>query len=241
MTAPGIWAVLPVKALADAKQRLAPLLTPAERQALARVCIAEVMDALAVTRSLAGVLVVTLDPWAKAEALQRGARVTEDGARDGHTGSVRAGIAVLAAEGQRGMLAVPGDIPAATAAEFESVLAAHPPRGPGFTIAPAHDALGSNAVLCTPPDAVPLRFGEDSYRPHLAAARRHGIEPGVVHLPGIALDIDHPADLRAFLDLPQAAATRTRAFLEASGIAARLRNRAGVDDRPWREPPATTP
>ena len=33
-----------------------------------------------------------------------------------------------------------------------------------------------------------------------------------------AMDIDHPADLAAFLRLPQSAGTRTRAFLEEAGI-----------------------
>ena len=32
-------------------------------------------------------------------------------------------------------------------------------------------SCGSNAILLSPPDAVPLRFGDDSFFPHLAAAR----------------------------------------------------------------------
>ena len=218
----GVWAVLPVKELAGAKGRLSPLLSPKERQALARVTVGEVMDALAAARGLAGILVVTLDPWAAAQAARIGARVVEEGARDGHTGSVAAAVRLLAREGRRGMLTMPGDVPAATSAVIEAVLAAHPAAGRAFTIVPAHDERGSNAVLCSPPDAVPLRFGDDSYRPHLDAARREGIEPRVVRLPGIALDLDHPADLAAFLRLPQSAGTRTRAFLEESGIAGRL-------------------
>lgn len=219
---PGIWAVMPVKELEGAKQRLSPLLAPAERQALARVMIAEVMDALAAARGLAGILVVTLDPWATAEAQRIGARVLTEGAREGHTGSVNAGIRALLAEGRAGMITMPGDIPAATPAEIEAVLAAHPREGRGFTIAPAHDEKGSNAVLLSPPDAVPLRFGDDSYFPHLDAARRSGLEPRIVPCPGIAMDIDHPVDLRLFLALPQSQGTRTRAFLEESGIAARI-------------------
>ena len=62
------------------------------------------------------------------------------------------------------------------------------------------------------------RFGENSYFPHLEAARRCGIEPTVIRQPGIAMDIDHPVDLAAFLRLPQSAGTRTRAFLEEAGI-----------------------
>ena len=65
---------------------------------------------------------------------------------------------------------------------------------------------------------MPLRFGEDSYFPHLAAARRCGIEPTVIRQPGIAMDIDHPVDLAAFLRLPQSAGTRTLAFLERIGV-----------------------
>ena len=217
-----IWAVIPVKELEGAKHRLSPLLSPAERQALARVMIAEVLDAVAAARGLAGVLVVTRDPWATEQAARIGARVVSDGARDGHTGSVNGGIRALLAEGRRGMITMPGDIPAVRPAEIEAVLAAHPGDGPGFTIAPAHDEKGSNAVLLTPPDAVPLRFGDDSYVPHLDAARQHGLEPRIVPQPGIAMDIDHPVDLALFLALPQSHGTRTRAFLEQSGIAARL-------------------
>lgn len=219
---PDIWAVIPVKELAGAKHRLSPLLTPAERQALARVMIAEVLDAVAATQGLAGVLVVTLDPWATEQARRIGARVVTDGARDGHTGSVNGGIRALLAEGRFGLITMPGDIPAVTPAEIEAVLAAHPQDGRGFTIAPAHDEKGSNAVLLSPPDAVPLRFGEDSYFPHLDAARRQGLDPRIVPQPGIAMDIDHPVDLALFLARPESRGTRTRAFLEQSGIAARL-------------------
>ena len=114
------------------------------------------------------------------------------------------------------MLTLPGDIPRVTAAEIDTVVSSCLPA-PSFTIVPAHDELGSNAVLCAPPGSVPLRFGDDSYFPHLAAARRAGIEPTIVRLPGIALDIDHPADLRMFLRAPRMP-TRTLALLEEFGV-----------------------
>jgi 2-phospho-L-lactate guanylyltransferase len=119
------------------------------------------------------------------------------------------------------MMTMPGDIPALSSAEIAATLAAHR-AAPAFTIVPAHDDLGSNAVLCSPPDAVPLRFGEDSFYPHLNAARNCGIDPLIVRQPGIGMDIDHPADLLAFLKMSRPASTRTHAFLEQSGIAGRL-------------------
>ena len=219
----GIWAVIPVKELAGAKQRLAGFLTPEERHRLAVTMLEEVLAALANARRLAGVALVTLDPHATAIARHHNWRVITEGARTSHTGAVDAGRTILAAEGIPGILTLPGDIPATTAAEIDAALAAHTQfTPPAFTIVPAHDEQGSNAVIVSPPLAVELRFGDNSYFPHLDAARAAGITPTIVRLPGIAMDIDHPADLAAFLRLPQSAGTGTRALLEEMKIPARL-------------------
>ncbi len=220
----GIWAVIPVKELAGAKQRLAAFLSPAERHTLAVTMLEEVLHALANAHRLAGIALVTLDPHATAIAAANGWRVITEGARDGHTGSVDAGRRILAADGRPGILTLPGDVPCATAAEIDATLAAHGPA-PSFTIVPAHDEQGSNTVIVSPPLAVPLRFGDNSYFPHLAAARAAGIQPRIVPQPGLAMDIDHPADLAAFLVLPQSHGTRTRRYLEAIGVPQRLAER----------------
>ena len=133
----------------------------------------DVLSALAGATRLAGILVNTIDPVATALAERYGARVVTEGARDGHTGAVNGMARVLAAEGKGALLTVPGDIPRVTSAEIDAVVASCL-AAPSFTIVPAHDELGSNAVLCAPPFAVPLRFGDDSYFPHLMAARRRG-------------------------------------------------------------------
>ena len=163
-----IWAVLPVKEMVGAKERLSPLLSPEERVALMRVMVGEVLAALSAARGLAGITVVTLDPWATAAAQAAGARVITAGAREGHTGSVTTAARLLEAEGASGILTMPGDIPAVTAAEVEALLTGHG-AAPAFSIAPSHDEGGSNGVLLSPAAAVPLRFGEDSFFPHLAA------------------------------------------------------------------------
>ena len=210
-----VWAAVPVKEFTGAKQRLATMLSPEQREVLAATMLEDVLAALAGARRLGGILLNTMEPRAVALAERYGARVVTDGARDGHTGAVMGMARILAAEGHA-MLTLPGDIPRVTAAEIDTVVASCPPA-PSFTIVPAHDELGSNGVLCAPPGAVPLRFGDDSYFPHLAAARRGGIEPVIVRLPGFALDIDHPADLRMFLRAPRTP-TRTLALLEQLGL-----------------------
>lgn len=170
----------------------------------------DVLAALAATPGLAELAVVTVDPAARRLAAGYGARLVEEGARDGHTGAVAAAARLIAGEGCCGMLTLPGDIPCVTTEEITQLLAAHRPA-PSFTIAPSRDERGSNAILCSPPGAVPLRFGEDSFFPHLRAARACGIAPSVLRLPGVALDIDTPEDLAALALL--ASPTRAGAML----------------------------
>jgi 2-phospho-L-lactate guanylyltransferase len=136
---------------------------------------------------------VTVDPAGRVIAARHGARVCVEGARDGHSAAVAAAARGLAAEGLA-LLALPADIPLMRREDVRELIAAHR-EAPAFSIVPARDRRGSNAVLCTPADAVPLRFGSDSFLPHLAAARARGIEPRVLHLPCLALDIDTPDDL----------------------------------------------
>ncbi len=211
----GLWAVVPVKERVSAKERLAPMLRPESRQALALAMLEDVLAALTATPGIAGLVVVTVDDEAGRLAAGYGARLIEAGARDGHTGAVTAAARLLAAEGSAGMLTLPGDIPLVTPAEIASVLAAHPPAR-SFTIVPSHDERGSNAIACSPPDAVPLRFGENSFYPHLQAAEGCGLRPNVLHLPGIALDIDNPEDVVSFMRIRSR--TRARAVLTEERI-----------------------
>jgi 2-phospho-L-lactate/phosphoenolpyruvate guanylyltransferase len=189
-----VWAIIPVKETTGAKQRLASVLSAPLRQQLALAMLEDVLEAVAGVAGLSDAILVTVDPEAETLARRYGMQTIADGAHDGHTGAVNAGARHLAAKGHNTMLTLPGDLPLVTAAEIAQLIIAHGPA-PSFTIAPAHDDLGSNAILISPPQAVPLRFGEDSFFPHLAAARAQGIEPCVLRLPGIAFDIDNPQDL----------------------------------------------
>jgi 2-phospho-L-lactate guanylyltransferase len=208
---------VPVKEFTGAKRRLSALLSPEQREVLAETMLEDVLAALAGARRLAGIMVNTVDPRAAALAERYGARVVSEGARDGHTGAVNGMGRVLADAGKGALMTLPGDIPRVSAWEIDAVVSSCR-DAPSFTIVPAHDELGSNAVVCAPPFAVPLRFGDDSYFPHLMAARRQGIEPTILRLPGIGLDIDHPADLLAFSRATPRLPTRTLRLLESFAL-----------------------
>lgn len=215
MTRSRLWAVVPVKDMPDAKQRLAGVLGARERRALFGAMLEDVLCALAASRCLAGILMVTRDLEARRLAARYGARVLVEEENRGHTSAVSLGAYALAQEGAAGMLQLPADIPLLAPDDITSLLQTHGPA-PAVTLSPSRDCSGSNAVACSPPDLLPLRFGEDSFFPHLAGARARGIEPKVVRLPRVALDIDTPDDLALLLATP--APTRAHALLRRRRI-----------------------
>jgi 2-phospho-L-lactate guanylyltransferase len=210
-----IWAIIPVKDTTAAKQRLGDTVPAHLRPAFALAMLEDVLAAVAGAHGLAGIAVVTVDEAAATLAARYGARILTEDAQGGHTAAVTAAARTLAAEGAAGMLQVPGDIPLVTSDEILTALAQHG-APPSFTIVPSHDDFGSNLVLVSPPTAVPLTFGDDSFFPHLKTARACGIEPTIVRLPGIGHDIDRAEDLAAFARLRSS--TRTQAFLDRNLI-----------------------
>lgn len=214
-----MWAVLPCKDSNDAKQRLSPLLRERERRELFVFMLQDVLSALVSTRGLHGIVVVTRDLEARRLAAQFEAEVWLEHENKGHTAAVRSGARFLAATHRMSMITIPGDVPSVTPHELEQVIEAHGPA-PSVTIAPARDKLGSNAVVCSPPDVVPLRFGDNSFYPHLETIRQNGMEPSVIELPGLALDIDRPDDLIEFSRTPSD--TRTYEYLQSTGLLERI-------------------
>jgi 2-phospho-L-lactate guanylyltransferase len=211
------WIIVPVKDTRQSKQRLGSLLSESQRRQLAHIMLEDVLEAIAPLRARAPCALVTIDPFAEACAARYDMRVIQDGAHNGHTGAVDGGRHRLVEEGARGMLTMPGDIPLVTTDEVSKMLDAHE-QSTGFTIVPAGDKKGSNAVACSPPLAVPLRFGENSFYPHLEAARKAGISPVVKEFTGIATDVDTPEDIKRLLRRDPHARSRTTQFLKSIGL-----------------------
>ena len=214
---------VPVKDLVNAKQRLMPLLSPAERGDLARAMLEDVLEALGHAR-LGEVLVVTRDPAVESLARRHGAATLREETNRGHTEAVAHAQRAALARGATRFLTIPGDVPCATAPELTALVAALP-AGPGVVFVPSLSGFGTNAALLEPPAALPLKFGEPSFDNHLVAARAAGLQPLVLRLPGIGLDIDAPEDLASLLE--GGASTRSAGLLISLGVPARLARRGG--------------
>lgn len=220
-----MWVVLPAKDFRNAKERLSPALSPAERRSLFAAMLEDVLAAAMEAPSLAGLLVLTRDEKAVDLARRYGARVESEPANDGQSAAVTRAAEHLIKSGIGSVLTLPGDTPNVQPGEIEAIIARHG-TAPAMSIVPSHDQRGSNCIALSPPDLIPFHFGHDSLTPHLDEAAKRRIEP-VIHsdLPGLALDIDTPADLAQLLGTD--CETRARAYLETSGIAARFAAEAG--------------
>jgi 2-phospho-L-lactate guanylyltransferase len=192
--------VIPVKSLASAKQRLAPALEQEERTALATAMLKDVFEAVASWAKRPAVAVVTGDAEARSLARQCGFELLDDAEEAGESAAVERATLALEAQGAASVLVIPGDIPLVTASELEAIYAAAPPAG--TVLVPSRDDRGTNAALRTPASLFPLRFGNDSFVPHRAAAAATGLPLVVLTLPGIALDVDTPQDLAALQAAP---------------------------------------
>jgi 2-phospho-L-lactate guanylyltransferase len=182
------WAVVPVKAIGSAKQRLSSKLTGEQRCRLVRAMLDDVLAALRGARGLDGIAIVTSVPDLTPPDVRR----IEDPGGDLNT-AVGQAAQVLTAAGATAMLVVAADLPFAKPGEIETVLAAA--RAAGVVVVPDAARRGTNALLLPLPACIAPAFGVRSRGRHVAAAQRCGIEPAVLHLPGLAFDVDGPAQL----------------------------------------------
>jgi 2-phospho-L-lactate guanylyltransferase len=177
--------LVPLKALAEAKGRLAPEVGPLQRRLLAIAMFEDVIAALQAVPALATPVVVSPDRevWRRADAM--GCRVVEE---PPGAGDLNAALASAAKAGDGSpLLVVAADLPLASAAGLERVLAAEAP----VAVVPSADGGGTNVLAWRDPGSFAPSFGPDSAARHLAV-------PGAVRVDdfGLSLDVDTVDDLR---------------------------------------------
>jgi 2-phospho-L-lactate guanylyltransferase len=192
--------LIPVKNLAFAKQRLATLLDQPTRTRLAQAMLHDVLDCVAQLPNRPAVAVVTTDPFALELAERFSFEVIPDHANSSETDAIEMATKVCEQRGIESTLVIPADIPLIQTWELEKIMDVAP--GEGTVLVPAADRRGTNAAFRCPANLFPLRFGNDSFRPHLAAARATRKSCVVLTLPGIGLDVDNPDELRQLAAAP---------------------------------------
>lgn len=210
-----VWGVVVARTGPTGKSRLAPLLRGEERAALTLAMLQDVLATCA-RAPLAGMLAVVRG---EVDDRRLALPVLPDPGR-GLNAAVAAGIQATEGRGAAAALVLSSDLPLATAAELEAVVAAGEEAACAVVVACDRLGSGTNALLLRPPGVLMPAYGPHSATRHLAAGRAAGALTRALDLPGLALDVDTLADLAALVRQQPGGATG--AALARLGVEERL-------------------
>jgi 2-phospho-L-lactate guanylyltransferase len=186
------WLLAPVKPLAEAKSRLAPVLTSQARAALMRDLLNRTLALAAQSRLFTQLLVISRDPAVWELAHESGAAALAEEGNDLNS-ALHQGRSYAQQRGAAGLLIIPADLPLLTVADLHA-LCSLASVGDGFVVSPSQDG-GTNALHLRLPSSLPFCFGEDSFARHLTVARAGGLAPVTYDSPTLRMDLDWPQDL----------------------------------------------
>jgi 2-phospho-L-lactate guanylyltransferase len=184
----GACVLIAVKERARAKTRLAEVLSPQARIELVRSMLAAVLSAAESAQTVHQVIVISPER----DCIPAEIPVLAD-TGESLNGALMQAHAVLREFDCREVVILPADLPNISGAEIDTLVRAG--RAGGFAIAPDTAGVGTNALCLVSPAPFQFQFGLDSRRLHLQEAQRMGLSAQEVHLPGLELDVDSPADL----------------------------------------------
>jgi len=207
-------ALIPMKDLADAKQRLSTMLSNEERMGLVNAMLRDVLAALNATAHIEHVSIIAQDQ----SYLDFGVDVIEEANNTGYNEAVTFALSRPALADFDSLLILPGDVPLTSPGEIDALAA--PTTEPTVRLAAARDGGGTNGLMIAPPRLLDTAFGIGSFERHTSIAKASGAKVDIVTGSGISFDIDTPDDLIAFCAVDGTSETHT--FLDLSGIRGRL-------------------
>jgi 2-phospho-L-lactate/phosphoenolpyruvate guanylyltransferase len=212
--------LLPIKDLRQAKQRLAPFLSPEQRFALAQAMLADTIRAVRGVRQADKIFVVTNYAPAMQAAKENRWELLREEQQISESVSVDAAARHCASRGVTALLRLPLDVPLVQASDIDELFAVEC-TAPALVIVPSRDGTGTNAILRTPPTLFPSHFGSGSFAKHCAEAQHAGAQIFTRRNPRLEMDVDDETDLRA-LAQEDLRGTATGDWLQRSGLWQRL-------------------
>jgi 2-phospho-L-lactate/phosphoenolpyruvate guanylyltransferase len=188
-----LMAIIPVKPLAEAKSRLASVLSPDERVALAQRLLERTLLKVTRARGLLGVVVISRDPQVLQTARKYGAWSLVE-THSTLNQALDQARRVCIANGARAVLVVPADLPRLRVRDVEQVIALGEPA-PCVVIAPARRDEGTNLLLLNPATVLAFQFGVHSFVQHRLSAAQAAIPIQIYDVDRVAFDLDLPEDL----------------------------------------------
>lgn len=186
-----MWALVPLKLLANAKARLASELTSTQRQQLVLAMASDVLSVLQASHQVSHTLLISRNVEAEALAQEFDAECFAEADGSDLPEALIQGVAYAKRAGASGVCILPADAPLLTVADIDLLLQQHQT----CTVVPDAQCIGTNALVLSPPDIMAPIFDGSSFKPHLRAAVSARLAVRVFATNRLGLDIDTPEDL----------------------------------------------
>jgi 2-phospho-L-lactate guanylyltransferase len=173
-------------------------LTAKQRHSMYFTLVRRAVVALRAVPLVRDIVIVTSSAEVGMFAGHLGVRVVHQDRDEGINAACEAAIAAFAGSEAGTALILPGDLPLVSSESITALLHAARLEHRGVTIVPDRRHVGTNALVCTPGDAIRLHFGPNSFPEHLRTAQEHGLEVRIFECGPLSLDIDEPEDLEAW-------------------------------------------
>jgi 2-phospho-L-lactate guanylyltransferase len=195
--------IVPVKKFAEAKTRLAGVLSAADREKVAQLLAETVLRQLARVRRVRRVIVASSEPSLVGIASEFNFDVLQDDpASPGLNAAIGKAVRQAVSDGARDVGVVFSDLPLFLAHEFDEVIRLHlEGASRQVTLGCDRFGIGTNVRLCRPGDLLPPLYGRNSAGEYQRAAAACGAELRIVESDRLSHDLDQPSDIGAVLDL----------------------------------------
>jgi len=187
------FAVVPVKTLLKSKTRLSHLFNVQERRLLTLAMLEDVLNAL--KSSELETVVVGSDTEVEGFVKNFGITFLKEKGQ-GLNPALNQAVRWCVRNHSEAVLALPADVPLITTRDLNTLMKMT--LNDCAVIAPSKNG-GTNALLVSPPEAIPPSFGVNSFKRHLAKARTKNIHLKIYISANIMLDIDSEGDLEQLL------------------------------------------
>jgi 2-phospho-L-lactate guanylyltransferase len=195
---PYVRAFVPLKHPACARARLLEALTAKQRHSMYFTLARRIITALRDVPLVRDTVIVTSSAEVEMFAGHLGVRVMHQVRDEGINSACEAAIASSSVVGITNALIIAGDLPLVSSEAITALLQASNLQSHAVTVVPDRRHVGTNALVCTPADAIRVRFGPNSFAEHIRTAQEHGLETRIFESGELALDIDEPEDLDAW-------------------------------------------
>lgn len=195
--------IVPASPLDDAKTRLhVPTLSGVQKRELVLAMLESVLEAMVGSR-LDSTYLVSSDPSLLRLSARMGVEAVREPGRLGANGAVDLATKRAVRDGAGASLVVLSDVPLVTSRDIDRLVGRFS-RAERCVVAARSSRGGTNALFRIPAEAIPTRYGENSFINHRHEARKAGIPFFEFGCARIALDVDTLEDLRLLVKMDRA-------------------------------------